>query len=105
MRSKMALFLDDAFCSSLAHWVSDGGGPPRRSAPVLGSSNVRTRASPNGIGRIGTTGARCARGRAHSDNGVVRRHREAVKKLKKLVETGTSTIGNQRLAKVDFGNF
>src|SRR5438445_9547097 len=56
------------------YWVSDGGGSPRRSAPVLGRSNVGTRASPNGIGRIGTTGARCARGRAHSDNIVVRRH-------------------------------
>src|SRR6266700_4829267 len=47
-----------------SYWVSDGGGSPRRSAPVLGRSNVGTRASPNGIGRIGTTGARCARGRA-----------------------------------------
>src|SRR6266851_3694213 len=56
------------------YWVSDGGGSPRRSAPVLGRSNVGTRASPNGIGRIGTTGARCARGRAHSDSVVVRRH-------------------------------
>src|SRR6266481_5631811 len=28
------------------YWVSDGGGPPRRSAPVLGRSNVGTRASP-----------------------------------------------------------
>src|SRR6266851_2376653 len=54
-----------------AYSVSDGGGSPRRSAPVLGRSNVGTRASPNGIGRIGTTGARCARGRAHSDNVVV----------------------------------
>ncbi len=66
---------------SLEYWVSDGGGSPRRSAPVLGRSNVGTRASPNEIGRIGTTGARCARGRAHSDNVVVRRHSEAVKKL------------------------
>src|SRR5438445_7535892 len=56
------------------YWVSDGGGSPRRSAPVLGRSNVGTPASPSGIGRIGTTGARCARGRAHSDNVVVRRH-------------------------------
>src|SRR5712664_1816956 len=55
--------------------VSDGGGSLRRSAPVLGRSNVGSRASPNGIGRIGTTGARCTRGRAHSDNVVVRRHR------------------------------
>src|SRR6266567_2350243 len=55
-------------------WVNDGGGSPWRSAPVLGRSIVGTRASPNGIGRIGTTGARCARGRAHSDNVVVRRH-------------------------------
>src|SRR5438105_14292258 len=39
------------------YWVSDGGGSPRRSALVLGRSNVGTRASPNGIGRIGTTGA------------------------------------------------
>src|SRR5439155_7189320 len=51
-----------------------GRGSPRRSAPVLGRSNVGTRPSPDGIGRIATTGARCARGRAHSDNVVVRRH-------------------------------
>src|SRR6266700_4976550 len=48
----------------ILYWVSDGGGSPRRSAPVLGRSNVGTRASPNGIGRTGTTSARCARGRA-----------------------------------------
>src|SRR6266404_3204666 len=60
--------------SLFLYWGADGGASPRRSAAVLGRSNVGTRASPNGIGRIGTTGARCAQGRAHSDNVVARRH-------------------------------
>src|SRR5205823_6306207 len=62
------------FSQIFGTWSATAGDRLGGVRPSSGAAMSERERAPNGIGRIGTTGAGCARGRAHSDNVVVRRY-------------------------------
>src|SRR6266481_5631814 len=67
VRRQFAIEFSLIFCTGSATAGDRLGGV----RPSSGAAMSERERAPNGIGRIGTTAARCARGRAHSDNVVV----------------------------------